>query len=316
MRIYHMENFLVTGGAGFIGSNLVKALVSQGEKVRVLDNFSTGKKKNLMDVLDRIELIEGDIRDVEVVNRSVQGVDYILHQAALPSVPRSIADPKSSTSVNIDGTVNLLVADKDFGVRKFVMASSSSVYGDTPTLPKHENMHPNPLSPYALTKLADEQYCQIFSRIYGIKTVCLRYFNVFGPGQDPNSQYAAVIPKFIISLLQDLPPTVFGDGEQSRDFTFIENVVQANLLAARSDVSDWTPFNIACGQRISLNELLGELGAILSKKVTPTYHAPRPGDVKHSLADIERAKKYLGFRPVVATREGLKKTVDWFSRLY
>jgi UDP-glucose 4-epimerase len=309
-----MDTFLVTGGAGFIGSNLVKALLSQGEKVRVLDNFSTGKKENLKGVLDRIELIEGDIRDVEAVNRAVQGVDYILHQAALPSVPRSIADPKSSTSVNIDGTVNLLVAAKDSGVRKFVIASSSSVYGDTPTLPKHENMTPNPLSPYALTKLADEQYCQIFSRIYGIKTVCLRYFNVFGPGQDPNSQYAAVIPKFIISLLQDLPPTVFGDGEQSRDFTFIDNVVQANLLAARSDVSDGTPFNIACGQRISLNELLEELGAILSKKIAPVYQPPRPGDVKHSLADIERAKKYLGFKPVVATREGLKKTVDWFSR--
>jgi UDP-glucose 4-epimerase len=280
-----------------------------------VDNFSTGRRKNLEGVFDRIEMIEGDIRDVEVVNRSVQGVNYILHKAALPSVPRSIADPASSTSVNIDGTVNLLVAAKEVGVRKFVMASSSSVYGDTPTLPKHEDMPPNPLSPYALTKLADEQYCRIFSRIYGIKTVCLRYFNVFGPGQDPNSQYAAVIPKFILSLLRDTPPTVFGDGEQSRDFTFIENVVQANLLAARSEISDGTPCNIACGQRISLNELLKELESILSKKIAPIYQPPRPGDVKHSLADIERAKKHLGFKPVVNTREGLKKTVDWFSRL-
>ncbi|MEW6382140.1 MAG: SDR family oxidoreductase [bacterium] len=309
-----MALFLVTGGGGFIGSNLVKALLSQGERVRVLDNFSTGKRENLTGVLDQIELIEGDIRNPEVVNRSVQGVDYILHQAALPSVPRSIADPISSTSVNIDGTVNLLVAAKECRVQKFVMASSSSVYGDNPTLPKHEGLPPNPLSPYALTKLADEQYCQIFSRLYGLKTVVLRYFNVFGPGQDPNSQYAAVIPKFIISLLRGLPPTVFGDGEQSRDFTFIENVVQANILAARSEVCDGMPINIACGQRISLNELLRELETILVKKVTPLYQPPRPGDVRHSLADVERARTYLGFNPLVNIREGLRKTVDWFSR--
>ncbi|MCL6582706.1 MAG: SDR family oxidoreductase [bacterium] len=309
-----MALFLITGGGGFIGSNLVKALISQGEKVRVLDNFSTGKRENIAEVLDQIELIEGDIRDFEIVKRSAQGVDYILHQAALPSVPRSIADPISSTSVNIDGTVNLLVAAKDCGVKKFVMASSSSVYGDSPTLPKHEELPPRPLSPYALTKLAGEQYCQIFSRLYGLKTVCLRYFNVFGPGQDPNSQYAAVIPKFIISLLRNTPPTVFGDGEQSRDFTFVENVIQANLLAVRSEVSDGSPINIACGQRISLNELLRELGAILSKKIEPIYQPPRPGDVKHSLAAIERARIYLGFKPVVNTQDGLRKTVDWFSR--
>lgn len=309
-----MALFLVTGGGGFIGSNLVRAILLQGEKVRVLDNFATGKRENLKDVIDQIDLIEGDIRDLDLVKRSVQGVDYILHQAALPSVPRSIADPISSNSVNIGGTVNMLVAAKEAGVvQKFVMASSSSVYGDSPTLPKHENMPTNPLSPYALTKLAGEQYCQIFSRIYGIKTVCLRYFNVFGPRQDPKSQYAAVIPKFIISLLKDLPPTVFGDGEQSRDFTFIENVVQANLLAARSEVNDGRPVNIACGQRISLNELLRELETILSKKATPVYQPPRAGDVKHSLADIERAKEYLGFKPVVTSLEGLKKTVDWFS---
>ena len=309
-----MAMYLVTGGGGFIGSNLVKALLAKGEQVRVLDNFSTGKKENIHQVLDQIDLIEGDIRDPEAVNRAVKGSEYILHQAALPSVPRSIADPVSSTAVNIDGTVNLLVAAKTYGVKKFVMASSSSVYGDSPTLPKKEDMTPNPLSPYALTKLAGEYYCRVFSRLYPIETVCLRYFNVFGPGQDPNSQYAAVIPKFITAALQGNPPTVFGDGEQSRDFTYIDNVIQANLLAAHSQVADGTFFNIACGQRITLNNLLKVLETISSKTITPHYQAPRPGDVKHSLADISRAQKLLGFKPKVSLQEGLQKTVDWFSR--
>ncbi len=309
-----MAIYLITGGGGFIGSNLVKALLAKGEQVRVLDNFSTGKKENIQQVLNQIDLIEGDIRDPEIVRRAVKGSDYILHQAALPSVPRSIADPVSSTTVNIDGTVNLLVSAKEFGVKKFVMASSSSVYGDSPTLPKREDMTPNPLSPYALTKLAGEYYCQVFSRLYTIETVCLRYFNVFGHGQDPTSQYAAVIPKFITAVLQGHPPTVFGDGEQSRDFTYIDNVIQANLLASHSTVGDGAVFNIACGQRITLNNLLKELAAISSKKITPNYQSPRPGDVKHSLADISRAQKYLGFKPQVVLQEGLRKTVNWFSR--
>ena len=309
-----MAIYLVTGGAGFIGSNLVKALLAKGDKVRVLDNFATGKRENIRPVLDQIDLIEGDIRDLEVVKRAVQGSDYILHQAALPSVPRSVADPISSTTANIDGTVNLLVTAKDAGVQKFVMASSSSVYGDSPTLPKHEDMIPNPLSPYALTKLAGEYYCRVFSRLYKIKTLCLRYFNVFGPGQDPNSQYAAVIPKFITAILRGLPPTVFGDGEQSRDFTYIDNVIQANLLAAKSEVGDGTVFNIACGHRITLNNLLKELKIILPQETMPIYQAPRPGDVKHSLADVSKAQKYLGFNPKVSLQEGLQKAVDWFNR--
>ena len=308
-----MPTFLVTGGAGFIGSNIVKYLLSEGEKVKVLDNFSTGKKENIKDVQDQIDLIVGDIRDLEIVNESVCGVDYILHQAALPSVPRSIIDPISTTSVNVDGLLNLLIASKESKVKKFVMASSSSVYGNNPIFPKSENMLKNPLSPYALTKLTGEQYCKIFSDIFKVKTICLRYFNVFGPRQDPKSQYSAVIPKFINSILNGESPIIFGDGEQTRDFTFIENVVHANILAAKSDISDGRSINIACGQRISVNELVKQLEIILSKKVNPIYKNIRKGDVKHSLADIGLARECLGFDPKITFDEGLKKTVKWFT---
>ena len=304
---------LVTGGAGFIGSHLVERLLSDGHEVRVLDNFSTGSRANLVPFNDSIELIEGDIQSYERAHNAVQGCEVVFHQAALPSVPRSIQDPLTSNAANVIGTLNVLLASRDSGVRRVVYASSSSIYGADPHLPKQEDRAPMPIAPYAVAKLAAEGYCRAFSSVYELQTVALRYFNVFGPRQDPLSQYAAVIPRFITALLQDEAPVVFGDGEQSRDFTFIENVVEANLLAADArDVSGQT-FNVACGERISLNKLLDDLRRIIGTDLEASYVESRPGDVKHSLADIGKAEEMLGYRPAIDFSAGLERTVAYLQ---
>jgi nucleoside-diphosphate-sugar epimerase len=302
---------LVTGGAGFIGSHLAKRLLREGHDVRVLDNFSTGARSNLDEIAGSIELVEGDIQSYERAHNAVQDCEVVFHEAALPSVPRSIQDPLTSNSVNVVGTLNMLLASRDSGVRRFVFASSSSIYGSDPTLPKQETLAPRPIAPYAVAKLAAESYCRSFSQVYELETVALRYFNVFGPGQDPHSQYAAVIPKFITAMLKGEAPVIFGDGEQSRDFTYIDNVVDANLLAADApDVSGQT-FNIACGDRISLNDLLGQLREILPRTdLEASYLEQRPGDVKHSLADIARAREQLDYSPDVDFADGIRRTVE------
>ncbi|MBC7251104.1 MAG: SDR family oxidoreductase [Anaerolineae bacterium] len=311
-----MAFYLVTGGAGFIGSHIVAELVRRGERVRVFDNFSTGKEENLAAVLQDIEVVRGDLRDLEAVRRAVNGVDYVLHQGALPSVIRSVDNPLDSNACNVVGTLNLLIAARDASVRRVVYASSSSVYGDSPTLPKREDMRPAPKSPYAVSKLAGEHYCQAFTEVYGLETVCLRYFNVFGPHQDPSSQYAAVIPLFIAALLRGEPPIVYGDGQQSRDFTYVANNVQANLLAATAPGVAGQVFNIACGKRYTLLELLAILKEILHTDITPTHTDPRPGDVRHSLADITKAQQALGYRVEVSFEEGLRRTVAWYRERY
>ncbi len=312
-----MLKILVTGGAGFIGANLTEALLKRGHWVRVLDNFSTGKRENL--VFDKafpsLEIIEEDIRDLSICQRAMKDIEYVFHQAALPSVQRSVEDPLTSNSVNVGGTLNVLLAARDAGVRRLIYASSSSVYGDTPTLPKVEEMLPIPLSPYALQKYIGEQYGRLFFKLYGLETVSLRYFNVFGPKQDPNSIYSAVIPKFIDALLEGRSPIVFGDGEQSRDFTYIDNVVQANLLAMSAAHLNGEAINIACGEKTSLNQLLNFLKEIVGSKVSPSYEEPRKGDVRHSLADIQKGKKILNYEPEVEIKVGLKKTVEYFQRL-
>ena len=307
-----MALYLVTGGAGFIGSNIVEQLVKRGEKVRILDDFSTGKRENIVGFKDSIELIEGDLRDWEIVKRVMAGVDFVLHQGALPSVERSIEDPLTTTKVNILGTLNVLLAAREVKVKRVVYASSSSVYGDTPTLPKKEGMKTNPQSPYAVTKLIGEEYCRIYYSIYGLETVCLRYFNVFGPRQDPGSQYAAVIPKFITLMLTGKSPPIYGDGEQSRDFTFIDNVVEANLETCKAKGAPGEVFNIACGKRVTINELVERLNKILQTRIEPTYQSPRKGDVRHSLADISQARKTLHYSPEIGFDEGLEKTVQGF----
>ena len=306
-----MLKYLITGGAGFIGSNIAENLVNKGEEVRILDNFSTGRRENIAPLLNRIELIEGDLRDLPAVKRAAKGMNYILHQGAIPSVPRSVASPIESNEANANGTLNLLVAARDEGVKRVVYASSSSVYGDTPELPKKEDMKPNPLSPYAVAKLAGEYYCQVFFKIYGLETVCLRYFNVFGSRQDPTSQYAAVVPKFITAMLCGKSPTIYGDGLQSRDFTYIENVIKANLLAAQSPEAPGKVYNMACQKRFTLLELIDVLNEILGTRIEPVHADPKIGDVKHSLADITRAKNELGFNIEVDFKEGLKRTIDW-----
>lgn len=306
------ELFLITGGAGFIGSHLVERLVRDGQHVRVLDNLSTGKWENIEPFLAAVEFITGDIRDLKVVQQAVEGVDYVLHQAAVPSVPRSVKDPLVTNSANVDGTLNILIAARDAGVKRVVYASSSSVYGDTPILPKREEMRPTPRSPYAVSKLAGELYCQVFYHVYGLETVALRYFNVFGPRQDPKSQYAAVVPKFITALLRGEPPTIFGDGEQSRDFTYVENVVEANLLAAKAPGVAGQVFNIACGERLTVNQLAAILSEIIGVNLEPEHVPPRPGDVRYSLADISKARKLLGYEVKVDVREGLEQTVKWY----
>lgn len=307
-----MALYLVTGGAGFIGSNIVEELVKRGEKVRIVDDFSTGKRENIVGFKDSIELIEGDLRDWEIVKRVMAGVDFVLHQGALPSVERSIEDPLTTTKVNILGTLNVLLAARKVKVKRVVYASSSSVYGDTPTLPKKEGMKTNPQSPYAVTKLIGEEYCRIYYSIYGLETVCLRYFNVFGPRQDPGSQYAAIIPKFITLMLKGKSPPIYGDGEQSRDFTFIDNVIEANLQACTAKGAPGEVFNIAYGKRVTINELVERLNKILQTRIEPTYQSPRKGDVRHSLADISQAGKTLHYSPEIGFDEGLEKTVQGF----
>ena len=321
-----MALYLVTGGAGFIGSNLVAELVMRGERVRVLDNFSTGHRSNLRQFEGQIEIIEGDIRDYDLVCQAVQGVDFVLHQAALASVPGSIHDPLTSHEVNVTGTLHLLQAAREARVKRLTLASSSAIYGNSPKLPKQESMKPKPLSPYALTKLAGEQYCQLFWQLYGLETVCLRYFNVFGPHQDPNSQYAAVIPRFIMALLQGERPLIYGDGSQSRDFIFVSNVVQANLQACTAPGVAGGVFNIACGTRYTLLELLAKLAeligcradadvrsAIASTRLEVRHLASRAGDIAHSQADISKARLQLGFEPQIDFTIGLARTMEWFS---
>jgi nucleoside-diphosphate-sugar epimerase len=311
-----MSKALVTGGAGFIGSNLTESLLKRRHFVRVLDDFSTGKRENLIfgKEYPSLEILEGDIRDLRTCKKAIKGVEYIFHQAALPSVQRSVEDPGTSNAINVGGTLNILLAAKEEGVKRVIYASSSSIYGDTPTLPKREEMPPHPLSPYALQKYIGEQYCRLFYQLYGLDSVSLRYFNIFGPKQDPNSVYSAVIPRFIDALIHDRPPVIFGDGEQSRDFTFIENVVQANLLAMSAGHLRGEAMNIACGKRISLNQLLKILKKILGSKLAPIYQEPRKGDVRHSLADIRKSKKNINYMPKVGTEEGLNKTVEFFQR--
>jgi len=304
--------YLVTGAAGFIGSHIAEALVNQGERVKVLDNFVTGKRENLAPFLDQIELVEGDLRNPSDVSRAVEGVEIVFHEGALPSVPKSVEDPVGSNESNITGTLNLLMAARDAGVRRVVYAASSSAYGDSPTLPKEETMTPAPLSPYATQKYVGELYCRNFYDLFGLETVALRYFNVFGPRQDPMSQYAAVIPKFITALAEGKPPTIYGDGEQSRDFTYVENVVRANLLAARAEGIAGQMMNFACGERYTLNEILAKLQKIMKTDIKPIFADSRPGDVKHSLADIRKSRELLGYTPHVSLEEGLKRTVAFF----
>jgi len=310
-----VANVLVTGGAGFIGSNLTQALLERGHSVRILDDFSTGRRENL--ILDKeyasLEVVEGDIRELSTCQKAMNHMEYVFHQAALPSVQRSVEDPKTSNEVNAGGTLNILLVVREEGVKRLIYASSSSVYGDTSSLSKHEGMPPDPLSPYALQKYIGEQYCRLFYQLYGFETISLRYFNIFGPKQDPNSIYSAVIPKFIDALLQGRPPIIFGDGEQSRDFTYIENVVQANLLAMSVPSLRGETVNIACGERTSLNQLLNALKKVLGSTLSPVYQAPRQGDVRHSLADIRKGKEILNYEPTVAVERGLEKTVDSFQ---
>jgi len=320
-----MDKFLITGGAGFIGSNICRQLVSQGCFVRVVDNLLTGKKSNLAGIIDRIEFIEADMGDAEVAQSAMQDIEVVLHQGALPSVPRSVDDPAATHKHCVDATFTLLLAARDAGVKRFVYASSSSAYGDTPTPPKAgliqsraspwpkvETMPPSPLSPYAVGKLVGEYYCSVFYKVFDLQTISLRYFNVFGPHQDPTSQYAAAIPAFVTAILKGKPPTVFGDGEQSRDFTYIDNVVEANLLAARSRQTKGEVLNIACGKAITINAIIDMINELLGKKVKPIYTDPRPGDVKHSLADITLAKKLLAYKPTIPFRQGLQKAIDWY----
>jgi len=305
---------LVTGGAGFIGCNLVRALLDRGEAVRVLDNFSTGRRENI-DGLD-VDLIEGSLVEMEDVNRAIDGVTHVFHLGALPSVSRSVEDPLASDANNDIGTMNLLIASRDAGVKRLVFSSSSSVYGETPTLPKREGEEGRPISPYAVSKQAGEYYCRLFHRLYGVPTVSLRYFNIFGPRQDPESQYAAVIPRFVTAALEGRSPTIFGDGEQSRDFTFVGDAVQGNLKAADApEAALGEAFNVACGGRITLLELLEEIGSILGKKLVADHAAPREGDIRHSQADISKAQKYLGYEPKHTVRDGLEKTVEWYGSI-
>jgi nucleoside-diphosphate-sugar epimerase len=307
-----MGRYLVTGGAGFIGSNLVHALVDHGESVRVLDNFSTGRETNLTDLADRIELVRGDVTDLATVRQAMEGVEYVVHQAAIPSVPRSVERPIDSDRANVLGTLNVLVAARDAKIKRVVYAASSSAYGETPTLPKVETMAPDPLSPYAVSKLAGEQYLRVFWLNYGLETVSLRYFNVFGPRQDPKSQYAAVIPNFVSAYLEGRPATIFGDGEQSRDFCFIDNTVAANLLACTAPGAAGRVFNIACGERVTLLRVIDVLGEVFGGRIAPRHEPPRPGDIKHSLADITAARATLGYEPRVKFAEGLRRTVEWY----
>jgi nucleoside-diphosphate-sugar epimerase len=312
-----MALYLITGIGGFIGSSLARELLSRGERVRGLDNFSTGKRENLDEIVARIDLEEADITDLEAMRKACLGVDFVLHHAAIPSVPKSVLDPAGSNRANVDGTVNVLIAARDAKVKRVVYAASSSAYGDTPTLPKHEGMKPDPISPYAVAKLASEQYMISFYRCYGLETVSLRYFNVFGPRQDPSSPYSGVLARFITQMLRGQQPTINGDGEQSRDFTYIDNAVHANLLACRAPASEAAGqvFNIAAGQRITLNDTFRSLETLTSFHGQPHYGPEREGDIKHSLADISKAGAGLGYQPKVDFDEGLRRTVEWYRSM-
>ncbi len=307
-----MKKVVVTGGAGFIGSHLVEVLAGRGYRVIILDDLSTGKVENIKDLLDaeNAEFIKGSITDLPLLRELFRGVDLVFHEAALPSVPRSIENPQASHEVNVSGTLNVLLAARENSVNRVIYASSSSVYGDIPTLPKREDMVPRPLSPYAVTKLAGEYYCQVFHQVYGLSTVCLRYFNVYGPRQDPNSQYAAVIPSFIKRTLGGNPPIIFGDGEQTRDFTFVKDVVEASILAAESEASGL--FNIARGEGITINELARRVISIVGRNMEPVHQQPRPGDIRHSLADISRARAF-GYEPRYSLDKGLRETIRSFQ---
>jgi len=305
---------LITGGAGFIGSNMVRFLLEKGQKVRVLDNFETGKRENLTEVADRIELIEGDIRDMAAVRKSVANVDVVYHLAALGSVPRSIKDPLTSQEVNVGGIVNMLIAARDAKVKRFVFSSSSSVYGQSKVLPQHEGLPLAPISPYGATKAAGEIYCKVFYESYGLQTICLRYYNVFGPRQDPTSQYAAAIPLFVSALLRDKSPTIFDDGEQSRGFTYIENVMQANWLAANAKETHGEAINISTRNAVTVNTVVNTIRKLLGKEnIKPVYAPPRPGDIKYSLADVKRAKELIGYEPFVSFEEGITKAINWYK---
>jgi nucleoside-diphosphate-sugar epimerase len=306
-----MAQYLVTGGAGFIGSHLAEELVRRGERVRVADSLITGKRQNLSHLPD-VEFIEGDLADADVARRAVEGMDYVLHQAAIPSVPRSVQDPITSNRANIDAALNVLVAARDAGVRRVVYAGSSSAYGDTPTLPKVETMPTAPLSPYALQKLVAEQYCQMFTKLYGLETVTIRYFNVFGPRQDPSSPYSGVISLFISALAEGRQPTIYGDGGQTRDFTYVANVVDGVLRACHASQASGEVINVATGGRISLNELFQTLRSLTGAKVEPIYQETRAGDVRDSQADIGKARRLLGYEPSVGLADGLQKTFEWF----
>src|SRR5689334_12988169 len=309
-----MATYLITGIAGFIGSSLARAILAQGDKVRGIDNFSTGKRENIAEIQSKIEFLEADLANLDALHQACRGVDYVFHEAAIPSVPKSVLDPLGSNVANVDGTVHLLIAARDAKVKRVVYAASSSAYGDTPTLPKHEGMTPNPISPYAVAKLASEYYMTSFYRCYGLETVSLRYFNIFGPRQDPSSPYSGVLAKFITQMLKGEQPTIFGDGKQSRDFTYIDNVVSANLLAAKAPAAEAAGgvFNVATGTRVDLNETFEMLKKIIGYKGELKYGPERSGDVKHSLADLSRTEKALGYKPLVSFEEGLRRTVDWY----
>jgi UDP-glucose 4-epimerase len=307
-----MAKVLVTGGGGFIGSNLARALLGRGDDVRVLDNFATGNRGNLADVWEDIELVEGDLRSYERVHVATRGVELVFHQGALPSVPRSVQDPLTTSAVNVEGTLNVLLAARDEGIRRVVAASSSSVYGNSGTLPRVESSPPDPESPYGVAKLAAERYCVAFSRVYAMETVVLRYFNVFGPHQDPTSQYAAVVPRFITAIAAGEAVPIDGDGEQSRDFTFVENVIDGNLLAADAPEASGAVLNVATGQQTSINQLAQTLGDLLGRTVEREYLPPRAGDVLHSWADVSKARQLIGYEPRVGLREGLERAADWF----
>jgi UDP-glucose 4-epimerase len=305
---------LVTGGAGFIGSHLARALEARDHAVRVLDDFSSGKRANLADLEGRIEIVEGSILDEATLERAMDGVEIVYHEAAIPSVPRSIAAPLASHQANATGTLNVLEVARRKSVRRVIYAGSSSAYGETPTLPKVESMATAPLSPYAVSKLAGEHYCQVYARAFGVETVVLRYFNVFGPRQDPNSQYAAVIPRFVTAALEGRRPVIFGDGTQSRDFCFIDNVIEANLLAADAREASGKVFNVACGRATDLNQVVKLIASALDTPLDPTYETGRVGDVKHSLADISAARKILGYTAQVSFEDGLLRTIEWYKR--
>jgi UDP-glucose 4-epimerase len=309
-----MSTYLITGIAGFIGSSLARAVLAQGDQVRGIDNLSTGKRKNLSEILEHIDFREADLLDFNAVQAASRGVDFVFHEAAIPSVPRSVNDPLESNRVNIDATVNLLIAARESKVKRVIYAASSSAYGDTPTLPKREDMTPDPISPYAVAKLASEYYMKSFWRCYGLETVSLRYFNIFGQRQDPTSPYSGVLAKFIAQMLKGEQPTIFGDGTQSRDFTYVENVVNANLLACKTPASEVVGrvFNVGTGRRIGLNETFRVLKKLIVFRGEVKYAPERAGEVKHSLADLSLAERHLGYKPTVDFEEGLRRTVEWY----